>query len=80
MKNNIVEENKKRNNILFPPYNQLTGEGSPIERFMFYVDKERYLLLPKTMLTIDIIKEIHSYGGLHKYKLPQNHPLTIKNI
>lgn len=80
MKNNIVEENKKRNNILFPPYNQLTGEGSPIERFMFYVDKERYLLLPKTMLTIDIIKEIHSYGGLHKYKLPQNHPLTIKTF
>ena len=49
----IVKENKRRRELLFEPYNALTGEGSPIERvkvcfmanneqFSFYVPTEMY--------------------------------------
>lgn len=69
--NDIIEQNRKRYNKLFPYYNPATGEGSPIERFKFILSDEQYILLPKSMLSIEKIVIVHEAGGLHKYK-PHN--------
>lgn len=45
----IIHENKERLAQLFQPYNPLTGEGSPIERFKLFIDADRFLLLPVSM-------------------------------
>ena len=68
---NIIRENKKRNDTLFPEYNPLTGQGSPIERFKFRISKDSFIMLTKTMLDIPQINFIHSEGGLHKIKKTQ---------
>jgi len=47
----ILEENDRRLAKLLAPYDPLTGEGSPIERFplQIYKDEPGVILLPKTM-------------------------------
>ena len=67
----IIQENKRRNDALFPEYDPLTGQGSTIERFKFRISKDSFIMLPKTMMDIPQINFIHSEGGLHKIKKTQ---------
>ena len=68
---NIIQENKRRNDTLFPEYDPLTGQGSPIERFKFRVSKNSFIMLPNSLLDIPQINAIHKKGGLHKIKATQ---------
>lgn len=55
---NILAENKKRNNELDSYYNPVTGYGSLIERFRFYLSPDNYVLLPVPMKNEEIISLI----------------------
>ena len=77
---NIVEENIKRNEKLFPKYNAVTGVGSWEERFEIKLDNEISLYLPVEMLQLGKINDVYKAGGLHKYsvdkKLLKEYDLT----
>lgn len=60
----IIEENKKRLNDLFHEYDPVTGIGSPIKRFKFFVNKDSYILLPHTMRDDEFIRPIMQYDNL----------------
>jgi len=55
----IIAENDKRVAILNQPYNPITGEGSPIERFpvYFFESSTRPVFLPVSMRQLDIIQD-----------------------
>lgn len=66
--NNILQENAKRKQTLFPYYNPLTCEGSKEERLPFAISDSKTLYLPKDMFNdYPVLQVISSQGGLHKY-------------
>lgn len=60
----LIKENTIRNTPKL--YNPLTGEGSPIDRFPFYVSENKAILLPIVALNNAYISNIHKLGGIHK--------------
>lgn len=56
----IVQENQRRLEQLFFPYNPVLGIGSPIERFPFFVtkDQEEPAYFPVEMMEIDEIQKV----------------------
>jgi hypothetical protein len=46
---NVLETNRQRLSQLFETYNPLTGQGSPINRFKFFIDSDSFIMLPETM-------------------------------
>jgi hypothetical protein len=66
----IIKENTRRYSALFAPYNPLSGEGSPIERFPFTykitADHEYEIYLPIAMKEERLIKLLseHSFTEL----------------
>ena len=64
----LLQENTARHNKLFPYYNALTGEGSKEKRFAFVLNDNYTIYLPEILLSFPLIKDIVSFGGLHKYQ------------
>jgi len=67
----IISENKSRNAEIDAPYDPVIGTGSPIPRFQFNIDSigEHYLMLPRTMLDIDIVRLIRRTGSIETFVL-----------
>lgn len=62
--NNIIALNATHNQALFVPYNQYTGEGSPIERFRAYLNPNQYILVPWYTSSHPIVQSIQHYGSV----------------
>ncbi len=60
----IIEENKKRLGKLLTPYNPLTGEGSPIERFAFPIAEDSVVHLPMAMQNEPVVEAAMTVGSL----------------
>jgi len=63
----IIKENEEKINILFAPYNPITGEGSLVPRFELKVTNDLTIFLPNNMLKLPLIKKIIEYGGIGKF-------------
>lgn len=63
----IIAENENRHKEFTAPYNQLTGEGSPIKRFPFKFDTHSVVFLPMQMRTRVDIGTIMKFGSLREF-------------
>lgn len=63
----ILIENERRKNKLFPHYNPVTGEGSLESRFAFRINEKTIVYLPEEMKSIKLIGNAVSCGGLDMY-------------
>ncbi len=62
--NSIIAENAKHNEALLYPYNQYTGEGSPIERFRLNLSPSQYILLPWYTKDTPLVAAIKQSGSI----------------
>lgn len=63
----ILEENDRRNALLFTHYDPLTGEGSLIPREQFYIAPNYRVLIPTYLYNTSVIQEIVRAGSLMQY-------------
>ena len=64
MNHSIVTENRKRLAELNAYFNPLTGEGSLLDRFVFYLNAKEKVYLPLPMQDIEIIQRIQEHKSL----------------
>lgn len=79
--NSIVKENKRRREILFEPYNALTGEGSPIERVKvsFLANNEQFSFYVPVAMYKDyggLIDMLNTEGSVEEVLKKTNQPCT----
>lgn len=72
----IISENKKRIDVLFAPYNPLTGKGSNIDRFEMLLLDDKKIYLPMTMQDIEGIKQVMECKSLQAYCKDNKHALN----
>lgn len=63
----ILEENERRNALLFTHYDPLTGEGSLIPREQFWIAPNYRVLIPTYLYNTSVIQEIVKAGSLLQY-------------
>jgi hypothetical protein len=63
----IIAENKKRYAELFSYYNPITGEGSSLKRFDFFLNSKDKLYLPVPMKELPFIKKLQEYKSVEDY-------------
>ena len=63
----ILEENDRRNGLLFAYYDPLTGEGSPLPREPFDITPTQRVFIPKYLWHTSVIQEIVKCGTLAHY-------------
>lgn len=63
----ILKENTRRKAELFAHYNPILGEGSPIERGIFYYGPQTIHYIPIQMMEVPLIQEMAKAGGLMAY-------------
>lgn len=63
----ILTENEKRHYEFISPYNQITGEGSPIKRFEFKFSPTEKVMLPQPMSVRTDIGTIMKFGDLRTF-------------
>lgn len=63
----VIEENRKRLQALQETYDPMTGEGSPIPRFKFFLDNDNYILLPNEMRKDETIGLILQHTSLKDF-------------
>lgn len=63
----ILSENRRRVDELFSHYDPLKGEGSPLKRVAFILDKYTTHYIPLWMLEVEWISDIISSGGLTQW-------------
>ena len=73
----IIEENKKRLNVINAPYNPITGEGSPIPRTLVEIPDSPLprMWLPNDMLSDPVVRSVIEHGfhwHIRKAGLPVN--------
>lgn len=80
----ILAENKRRHQKLFPYYNPISGEGSPIERVRLYIDENSFVNFPKYAVNLEFfIQEIVNHGGLRNFAdalYSQNSEITFEKL
>ncbi len=61
----IIKENERRKQKLFPYYNPITGEGSPIKRIKLQIDDKSFIYFPEYAIEQEFyLKEIILHGSL----------------
>lgn len=63
----MIEENNRRNNLLFAKYDPLTGEGSPIPREPFFITRDYSVYIPKYLYYTTVFQSISKAGSLQEY-------------
>lgn len=63
----MIEENNRRNNLLFAKYDPLTGEGSPIPREPFLITRDYSVYIPKYLYYTTVFQSISKAGSLQEY-------------
>lgn len=63
---NMLEENAKRLAVFREPFNPITGEGAPLERFHFKI-KELDWYLPMRLQNVRLIQELMKHGSIAKF-------------
>lgn len=63
----VVVENREHNELLFSPYNPLTGEGSPIPRTKLAVTDDKYILIPTYLAQTKSVQEMLEYQNVRQY-------------
>lgn len=65
----IIKENKRRNNIIYAPFNPVTGLGSVGKRTRVHITDfaipEQYL--PETMMHIPLVKKLIKAGSIREF-------------
>jgi hypothetical protein len=62
----MLEENAKRLDIFREKFDPITGEGAPLERFLFSI-KELEWWLPMAMHDIPLVKELMESGSVEGF-------------
>lgn len=63
----IIEENSRKNALLFAKYNPLTGEGSLVPREPFLIAPDYVVYIPKYLYYTSVFQEIARAGSLAEY-------------
>ncbi len=67
----LLQENKRRNDEIFAPFNPVTGEGSTLKKDRVEVSISDFPIkkqwLPSTMMKVPLIKGIVEAGSIKKY-------------
>lgn len=63
----ILSENRRRVAELFSPYDPVKGEGSPLKRVAFVLDRHTTHYIPVWMLEVEWITDIVRLGGLTQW-------------
>lgn len=74
----IIRENERKKDELFGYYNPVTGEGSPIERERLFWDDENFILIPKQMAELPMLRRIIDSGSVSVFA--QTNGLAAKEI
>ena len=65
----IIKENKRRNNVIYAPFNPVTGLGSVGKRTRVHITDfaipEQYL--PETMMHIPLVKKLIKAGSIREF-------------
>lgn len=82
---NILEENERRNNSLYAPFNPITGENSILERKALYLPDcplpTQYL--PLAMFDVPLVQQLEKAGSIANFieeVLEQNFSLATSNL
>ena len=65
----IIAENEKRNEVIYAPFNPLTGEGAPLKRKKLvisdFVIPVQYV--PERVLRYALVKKPIQYGSINAF-------------
>ena len=68
----FIAENEKRKQVLYAPFNPLTGEGSLLERTAIKITASKTVFVPNEMLQHKAIKKLLKYKTIQDFCLNEN--------
>ena len=64
---NFISENEKRKQLLFAPFDPLTGDGSLLERMEIKITAQKSVRVPKQMLEHKAVKKLLAYASVQDF-------------